>query len=167
MWSTEVWDKIRPIFPDNGDGCRILLTTRLSYTATQLCSICIRINFLDENKSWNLFCQKIFGQEDCPVELEGIGKKIAGQCKGLPLSIVVIGGLLKKSPRVEEYWQSVAKNINVIFNSTENGGCLAVLYLSYYSHLPAHHVFFMWEPLKKTLRFVFRKLSDSGLQRGF
>ncbi|KAL8522723.1 hypothetical protein ACS0TY_012892 [Phlomoides rotata] len=104
VWSTEVWDSIRPFFPDNGDGSRIILTTRLSNMAPQLCSICIRINFLDENESWNLFCQKIFGQEDCPVELEGIGKKIAKQCKGLPLSIVVIGGLLKKSHRTEEYW---------------------------------------------------------------
>ncbi|KAL8510387.1 hypothetical protein ACS0TY_017270 [Phlomoides rotata] len=137
MWSSEVWDIIKKIFPDNNNGSRIVLTTRLSNVATHLHSVCIRINFLDEHKSWNLFCQEVFGQEDCPLELVGIGKKIVEQCKGLPLAIAVIGGLLRKSYRTEEYWQNVAKSINSVLSSRENGQCRDVLYLSY-THLPAH-----------------------------
>ena len=33
------------------------------------------MRFLDNDKSWELFCGKVFGEEDCPVELEEIGKK--------------------------------------------------------------------------------------------
>lgn len=34
MWSTEVWDDVRNIFPDDGNGSQIILTTRLSDVAS-------------------------------------------------------------------------------------------------------------------------------------
>ncbi|KAL6552660.1 hypothetical protein OROHE_008024 [Orobanche hederae] len=55
------------------------------------------MDLLDEDRSWKLFCEKAFGEDNhCPSELEKIGKKIAQQCRGLPLSIIVIGGHLRK-----------------------------------------------------------------------
>ncbi|KAL8521629.1 hypothetical protein ACS0TY_011957 [Phlomoides rotata] len=51
----------------------------------------------------------VFGKEDCPLELEEIGKTIAKNCKGLPLSIIVIGGLLRKSKRTRGYWEYIAR----------------------------------------------------------
>lgn len=97
------------------------------------------MDLLDENRSWKLLCQKAFREDvDCPVELEKIGKKIAQQCRGLPLSIVVIGGHLRKSSRTVEYWEFVADNINsLLMSSAEGGRCLNILHLSY-AHLPAH-----------------------------
>lgn len=56
------------------------------------------MQLLDAQKSWDLLSQKVFGgQEVCPSELENCGKKIAESCKGLPLVLVVIGGILKLS----------------------------------------------------------------------
>lgn len=55
--------------------------------------------FLMIINSWDLFCDKTFGQEGFPPELEQIGRKIVRKCKGLSLAIDVIGGLLGKSPR--------------------------------------------------------------------
>ncbi|KAL8509916.1 hypothetical protein ACS0TY_016944 [Phlomoides rotata] len=95
MWSIELWDTIKFFFPENNNGSRVILTTRLSNVATDLHSFCIRINFLDEHESWIVFCQKAFGGEDCPPQLVVTGKKIVEQCKGLPLSITVIAGLLR------------------------------------------------------------------------
>ncbi|KAL2525007.1 NB-ARC domain-containing protein [Abeliophyllum distichum] len=46
---------------------------------------------IGKDESWNLFCDKVFGEDCCPPELEEIRKKIAQNCRGLPLAVVVIG----------------------------------------------------------------------------
>ncbi|XP_057780131.1 putative late blight resistance protein homolog R1C-3 [Salvia miltiorrhiza] len=68
---------------------------------------------------------------------ESVGNEIIRLCRGLPLSIVVIGGFLLKSPKTVGFWEDVAKNIKSIPNSTEKQEILDVLFLSY-SHLPPH-----------------------------
>ncbi|KAL7099055.1 hypothetical protein ACP275_09G058400 [Erythranthe tilingii] len=139
IWSVEVWDKVQIFFPDNGQGSRVMITTRLSNIVLQLIgSHGLVMNILDDDKSWDLLCGSIFGkEEDCPVELEEIGKKIAKSCKGLPLSIVVIGGLLAKSNPTRENWEYISENLNSIVNLEDNERCLKVLLLSYH-HLPVH-----------------------------
>ncbi|KAL8458537.1 hypothetical protein ACS0TY_036165 [Phlomoides rotata] len=73
----------------------------------------------------------------CPLELEEIGKEIVENCRGLPLSIVVVGGLLARSKQTREYWEYIAKNLNSIVNLEEDEHCLKVLHMSY-NHLPVH-----------------------------
>ncbi|KAL0341482.1 UNVERIFIED_CONTAM: putative late blight resistance proteinR1A-10 [Sesamum calycinum] len=46
------------------------------------------------------------------AKLEEIGKDIAKACRGLPLTIVVIDGLLANSNMEQEYWKYVAKNVS-------------------------------------------------------
>ncbi|XP_057800197.1 putative late blight resistance protein homolog R1C-3 [Salvia miltiorrhiza] len=138
MWSIEVWEKMMVFFPNNNDGSRIIVTTRLSNLATELTnSNSIGMRFLDDVCSWNLFSKTVFGDEVFPLQLEKIGKKIVGKCKGLPLSIVVIGGLLAKSELTLEYWEHVEENISSIVNYENDEYCLRVLKLSY-DHLPAY-----------------------------
>ncbi|KAG8378818.1 hypothetical protein BUALT_Bualt07G0024400 [Buddleja alternifolia] len=93
------------------------------------------MNFLDEDKSWNLFCEKAFPQQNYSPELEEPGKIIAKSCRGLPLEIVVVGGCFAKSSKTREYWQFVAENLYV--NSDNDERCLKILALSYH-HLPIH-----------------------------
>ncbi|KAI3464076.1 hypothetical protein Pfo_020739 [Paulownia fortunei] len=123
MWSIEAWDEIKLFFPNDHNRGRIVVTTRLSNLAIHFGSSCIAMNLLDEEKSWNLFCEKAFAQEGCPPEFEEIGKKIAKKCKGLPLT--------------QEYWENFAKDVNSILSSGEDEHCMNILSLSY-SHLPAH-----------------------------
>ncbi|KAL0440949.1 UNVERIFIED_CONTAM: putative disease resistance RPP13-like protein 3 [Sesamum radiatum] len=140
VWSTNVWDGLKAFFPNNRNGSRVLVTTRLLNVARSLGSHdhYLTINFLDEDKSWNLFCEKVFAQEECPYpELEEIGKSIAKDCNGLPLAIVVIGGLLAKSNMTQEYWEFVLENLTSFSNSEEDEHCSRVLSLSY-NHLPIH-----------------------------
>ncbi|XP_057801521.1 late blight resistance protein R1-A-like isoform X4 [Salvia miltiorrhiza] len=138
MWSVEVWDKIRFFFPDYNDGSRVIVTTRLSNLAAKLTNFnSIGMRFLDDVSSWNLFSKTVFGDEGFPLHLEEIGKKIVGKCKGLPLSIVVIGGLLAKSELTLEYWEGIEKNLSSIVNSENDEYWLRVLKLSY-DHLPAY-----------------------------
>ncbi|EYU23530.1 hypothetical protein MIMGU_mgv1a018743mg, partial [Erythranthe guttata] len=113
IWSVEVWDKVQLFFPDNGQGSRVMITTRLSNIVFQLIgSHGLVMDLLDVDKSWDLLYGSIFGkEEDCPVELEEIGKKIAKNCKGLPLSIVVIGGLLAKGKSLEVVSREYLKDL--------------------------------------------------------
>ncbi|KAL0310253.1 UNVERIFIED_CONTAM: putative late blight resistance proteinR1B-14 [Sesamum calycinum] len=97
-----------------------------------------RVNFLEENKSWDLFCKIVFGEEGgCPLELEEIGKTIAKNCNGLPLSVIVIGSLLAKSEKARDYWEYIAENLSSIINLEENERCLRILFMSY-KELPIH-----------------------------
>ncbi|KAH6781531.1 hypothetical protein C2S51_006824 [Perilla frutescens var. frutescens] len=137
VWSVDVWDEVRRFLPDNGNGSRVVLTTRLSNVAIDCGSSCFNKNLLNENESWELFCKKAFQHQDCPTELEEVGKEIVKLCKGLPLSIVVIGGRLFKSPRTVGYWEYVANEIKSIPNSKEKQESLDVLFSSY-NHLPTH-----------------------------
>ncbi|XP_057801519.1 putative late blight resistance protein homolog R1C-3 isoform X2 [Salvia miltiorrhiza] len=138
MWSVEVWDKMRFFFPDYNDGSRVIVTTRLSNLAAELTnSNSIGMRFLDDVCSWSLFSKTVFGDEVFPLQLKKIGKKIVGKCKGLPLSIAVIGGLLAKSELTLEYWEHIEKNLSSIVNSENDEYCLRVLKLSY-DHLPAY-----------------------------
>ncbi|GER53529.1 disease resistance protein [Striga asiatica] len=138
MWSIEAWDRIKFFFPDYNDGSRIVITTRLSNLARELTGSCgLEVGFLDEYNSWNLLRKSVFGEHDCPPDLEEIGLQISRNCNGLPLSIVVVGGLLAKSNQTQEHWQYIAENLNSVVNSDENERCLRILRLSY-NHLPVH-----------------------------
>ncbi|KAL2243750.1 putative late blight resistance protein homolog R1A-10 [Sesamum indicum] len=139
MWSISAWDNLRLFFPNNRNGSRILVTTRISNVAISLGSHNPYVmDFLNEDKSWNLLCRKAFGEDNCPYpELEEIGKTIAKKCNGLPLAVVVIGGLLANSNRTLEHWESVAKSINSFSNLEYSDRCLKILSLSY-DNLPIH-----------------------------
>ncbi|KZV24874.1 hypothetical protein F511_14757 [Dorcoceras hygrometricum] len=139
MWSIEVWHAIKRFFPDSDNGCRILVTTRLSNVADDFHSCTPhRLPLLDEVQSWSLFCGKVFGKsESCPLELEEIGKTIVRNCGGLPLAVAAISGLLAKSSRTVEYWESVANDTYEALNIGGDGFCFEILSLSY-RHLPVH-----------------------------
>ncbi|KAK4433084.1 putative late blight resistance proteinR1B-16 [Sesamum alatum] len=98
VWSKTAWDAVKRLFPDDENGSRIILTTRLLDVATYACSSSYgpphEMHFLDEAQSWNLLKTKVFKQEDCPTKFERIGWIIARICRGLPLAIVVVARLL-------------------------------------------------------------------------
>ncbi|KAK4394741.1 putative late blight resistance proteinR1A-10 [Sesamum angolense] len=139
VWNIKAWDALKLFFPNNRNGSRVIMTTRLANVANSLGSQKpYLMDFLDEDKSWNLFCLKAFAKEGCPYpELEEIGKDIAKACRGLPLAIVVIGGLLANSNMEQEYWKYFAKNVSSFVNSEDDEHCLKILALSY-QNLPMH-----------------------------
>ncbi|XP_073127547.1 putative late blight resistance protein homolog R1A-10 [Henckelia pumila] len=140
LWSIEAWDEIKRFFPDHcNNGSQIMITTRVKNVAEQLSSCPpFEMDLLEDNSSWEVMREKVFGHEQvCPPELEELGKTIAKNCKGLPLAIVVIGGLLAKSDKTMDSWKHVAGNMKSIINSEDNEKCLEILYLSY-KNLPIH-----------------------------
>ncbi|XP_047954021.1 putative late blight resistance protein homolog R1A-10 isoform X1 [Salvia hispanica] len=138
MWSIEAWDGIRRFLPDNKNGSRIVVTTRLSNLGSDLSkSKSLEMSLLNEVDSWDLLLKTAFGEQGCPLELEEIGKRIGKSCKGLPLSIVVIGGLLAKSNHTIEFWESIEENLSSIVNSEDDELYLRILHMSY-KQLPVY-----------------------------
>ncbi|KAL0417160.1 UNVERIFIED_CONTAM: putative late blight resistance proteinR1A-10 [Sesamum latifolium] len=140
IWSIKAWEDFKLYFPNFGNGSRILVTTRLLDVARPLGfdNHYITVKFLDEDRSWDLLCERVFAQKSCPyLELEESGRKIAKGCCGLPLAIIVISGLLAKFSRTREYWAFVAENVTSFVNSGDDDYCLKILSLSYNS-LPIH-----------------------------
>lgn len=138
VWDIEAWDSIRRFLPPSNDGSRILITTRLSNLAVDFGSCSpYEMKFLGDAQSWDLLCEKVFVKSGCPVEMEELGRSIAKKCGGLPLAIVVIGGLLANSEMSREYWGSVDANVASAINYGNDERCMKILSLSY-SHLPIY-----------------------------
>ncbi|XP_073122892.1 probable disease resistance RPP8-like protein 4 isoform X2 [Henckelia pumila] len=136
IWDKQAWNDLKTIFPDDENGSRIMLTTRLINVAKFAISLDTQplcLPRLSPDESWELLCSKI---PLCPPELEPIGKQIACKCQGLPLAIVVIAGLLSKMNTTPEAWKDVAKSVSSLVMD-EQKQCQNILALSY-NHLPEH-----------------------------
>ncbi|XP_031091125.1 putative late blight resistance protein homolog R1A-10 [Ipomoea triloba] len=138
IWSTTAWDSVQRCFPDDNNGSRILLTSRLKEVAEYASSgnFTINLSFLNANESWNLYCN-LYGQTKFLSVFEQIGRDIVKKCNGLRLAIVVIASLLSKTEETVEKWNNVAENVSRYVIGYSNDACSRILYLSY-NQLPHH-----------------------------
>ncbi|KAL3820108.1 hypothetical protein ACJIZ3_006013 [Penstemon smallii] len=138
MWSTDVWDHVMNLFPDNDNGSRIILTTRLSDVANYVDPSRHYhhiMPLMDEYQSWNLLQNKVFPAGiTCPLELKITGFKIARSCRGLPLAIVLTAGLLSTVNQDLDVWKNISRRIN-FFGTTEYK-CIEEILLLSYTNLP-------------------------------
>ncbi|PIN00700.1 Apoptotic ATPase [Handroanthus impetiginosus] len=117
IWKIEAWQAIRYAFPKStthGRGC-IIITTRINDIGDATCSESnghvYKLEPLTEEKSRELFYKKAFPRNSCPPYLEEIFEIILHRCEGLPLAIVVIGGLLAtKNNKIEE-WEMFCRSV--------------------------------------------------------
>nr|AAT39962.2 Late blight resistance protein, putative [Solanum demissum] len=133
VWDCKVWDDLKCCFPDRNNGSRILLTTRNHDVANYVGSVGEHhhLRLLTYEESWELLCTEVFGNESCFPLLEKVGQEIARKCGGLPLSIVLVAGILSKMEKTEECWSQVAKDLGSYITSDTK----AIIELSY-QHLP-------------------------------
>ncbi|KAK4402256.1 putative late blight resistance proteinR1A-10 [Sesamum angolense] len=138
VWDVKAWDGVKRYFPDDNNSSRIILTTRQSEVAIypNPQSPIHQMTLLSPKSSWDLLRVTIFGQDDCPYALEKIGWKIAENCKGLPLAIVVIGGLLSRDKK-EEDWKRISRDVKSAIGRNDGDQFMQILSLSYNS-LPHH-----------------------------
>ncbi|XP_059436078.1 putative disease resistance RPP13-like protein 3 [Corylus avellana] len=135
IWKTELWDEARTAFPDDRNGSRILITSRIKEVASHASPTPpYFLRFLDKDESWELFSKKVLRGRTCPPELETLGRKIADDCRGLPLSIVVLGGLLANREKTSREWSKLIGHVNWYLTEA-NPICKDILALSY-TNLP-------------------------------
>nr|KYP37838.1 Disease resistance protein RPM1 [Cajanus cajan] len=120
VWNEIFWDDVEVVVIDDKNGSRILITTRYKKVA----EFCRRSSFiyvhelqpLIEEKSLELFYKKAFQYDFdgcCPKELVDISVKIVRKCKGLPLAIVAIGGVLSRKEKSATEWNLFSQNLSL------------------------------------------------------
>ncbi|XP_062083794.1 putative disease resistance protein At1g50180 [Humulus lupulus] len=126
IWTTSTWDRLRPAFPQDETDSQILLTTRIKSVALHADQngYIHEPECLNENESWELFHKKssCFGEDPTDNErMEALGREMLRHCSGLPLAIIVLGGLLSTKHTVNE-WEEMRRNVmRYIINGREHG----------------------------------------------
>uniref|UniRef100_A0A0D9XAE6 NB-ARC domain-containing protein n=1 Tax=Leersia perrieri TaxID=77586 RepID=A0A0D9XAE6_9ORYZ len=141
VWSEEknLWeDVLKPILSSaGGDGSVILVTTRSQHVASIMGTLeSHQLSCLSDDDSWDLFSRKAFYTERVQeqTELVTIGKLIVKKCKGLPLALKAMGGLMSSKQKVKQ-WETIARS-NIGDSVKGEDGILPILKLSY-THLPS------------------------------
>ncbi|GFQ06976.1 putative late blight resistance protein homolog r1a-6 [Phtheirospermum japonicum] len=134
----DVWDKqlissLERLLPYERNGNRVLVTTRIGRVAGWFRH---NVRFLNEEESWDLLREKVFGEDSCPPRLEKAGKRIAEKCEGLPLTIVTVADLLSKAERTPDYWNEIILNKKLIFMGAYDR--IMNVLLPSYNDLPQH-----------------------------
>ncbi|KAL1563995.1 putative late blight resistance protein R1B-23 [Salvia divinorum] len=149
VWRPEDWQVIQTVLPSSNKLSKVLITSRLS-SVGEIAKVGHftephNLRFLNLEESWELLQSVVFGhEEDCFPELVGIGMKIAGQCHGVLLTIVVVGGILvdlfvkTRVPHLlKKLWDDVSHNVSKFVKNDEEKRILEAVELSYKA-LPDH-----------------------------
>nr|XP_019071116.1 putative late blight resistance protein homolog R1A-3 [Solanum lycopersicum] len=64
--------------------------------------------FLTLKESWELLQKKVFQNKSCLSELYDVSLEVAKRCKGLPLVVILVAGIIKK--KMEESWWHEVKD---------------------------------------------------------
>ncbi|CAM0908053.1 unnamed protein product [Alopecurus aequalis] len=144
VWTIAAWESIQSKLPENNQGSRIIVTTRILSVA-RACShadddYIYHIKALEYTESKKLFLSRVFGSmnAECPENLEVIMERILKKCGGLPLAIVSIASLLASYNSAEgsAMWEKVCGAIGSLMdNHPTLEGMRQILTLSY-NHLP-------------------------------
>nr|XP_010320901.1 putative late blight resistance protein homolog R1B-23 isoform X2 [Solanum lycopersicum] len=135
VWETSAWDDLKLCFPEDNNGSRIILTTRHYEVASHAKhdSDPHKLRSLNNDESWMLLNKKVFNNESCPLIPRDIGQEIVRKCGGLPLSIILVAGILTRMKKDKHCWEQVATNLGPNIQDQMEG----TLDLSY-QHLPPY-----------------------------
>ncbi|XP_027178163.1 putative late blight resistance protein homolog R1A-3 [Coffea eugenioides] len=133
LWDVQAWNLLEKSLPNDANGSKILFTSRFQNLSSQFKpdSNPYHLRPLADEESWTLLQKKVFDKEGCPPTLSEVGFQIAKTCRGLPLTVVLVAGIL--STTAQDRWEEVAKCLSFIV--LDNKDCKKTLELSY-SHLP-------------------------------
>ncbi|XP_058078949.1 putative disease resistance protein RGA3 [Magnolia sinica] len=141
VWNddSDRWEKLMLSLQRGAPGSKILVTTR----SEKVANTCMPSAYMHELKglsyddSWLLFRTRAFAGrkvEDCRA-LEKIGREIVKKCKGVPLSLKVIGSVMRSKMTAQD-WKDILESQTWEIRDIAKG-ILPALLLSYYN-LPVH-----------------------------
>ncbi|KAK8664726.1 hypothetical protein V6N13_084504 [Hibiscus sabdariffa] len=116
IWSTGDWDSLKAAFPmADHTRSKILLTSRNNQVASYADGrgYLLELECLKKEDSWELFRKIAFSNRNSSEskvdpEMEELGKDMVKHCAGLPLGILVLGGILSTRCGVKE-WENQGK----------------------------------------------------------
>lgn len=111
---TNQLDALLPARDSLGQGSLIIVTTRdWRVLKARGISAIYKITTLNPAHAHQLFCWHAFGQPSPLLGFEELAQKFVDTCRGLPLSLVVLGSLLYGESS-EAYWQSQVDKLSRI-----------------------------------------------------
>ncbi|XP_006356854.1 disease resistance protein RPP13 [Solanum tuberosum] len=118
VWHREAWESLQRALPDDNNGSRVILTTRKKEVAERVDDKGFphELRFLNKKESWDLLCKKLHpenkmvGADLYSPSMERLANEMVEKCGGLPLAIVVLGGILSYRKGVDE-WQKVKTHL--------------------------------------------------------
>nr|AAS93962.1 disease resistance protein RPP13 variant [Arabidopsis thaliana] len=112
IWEREAWESLKRALPCNHEGSRVIITTRIKAVAEGVDGrfYAHKLRFLTFEESWELFEQRAFRNiQRKDEDLLKTGKEMVQKCRGLPLCIVVLAGLLSRKTPSE--WNDVCNSL--------------------------------------------------------
>ncbi|KAL5996678.1 hypothetical protein ACLOJK_007597 [Asimina triloba] len=110
------WHSLDSALPRGKGGC-VMVTTRNQEVSRSMGATddhIYRAEILSEENSWLLFCKVAFARNggiSPNAEFEKCGKEIVAECRGLPLTIRVVGGMMLGKGDSIIQWERMAKNL--------------------------------------------------------
>uniref|UniRef100_A0A1D1XBZ8 Putative disease resistance RPP13-like protein 1 n=1 Tax=Anthurium amnicola TaxID=1678845 RepID=A0A1D1XBZ8_9ARAE len=136
--SQECWDALWVSLLDGAKGSRVLLTTRNeSVSRASGAMDMYPLGCLSDDDCWSLFAQRAFygSSMDDYQHLVRTGREIVRKCRGLPLTVKMLAGLLFGEFSLDR-WEDILRSD--LWELPEGKDyILPALKLSYY-HLPSH-----------------------------
>ncbi|MBA0771104.1 hypothetical protein Gotri_019625 [Gossypium trilobum] len=138
IWSIEAWNSLKPAFPiERNSNSKILLTSRRKEIVSHADPRCYQcaLRCLNNKQSWELL-QKIafpisdFAAYGVDAKLRELGKDMVKHCAGLPLAIIVLGGILATKNNSLNEWRKVSTNVKACLKR-DTSDVKDVLALSY------------------------------------
>ncbi|KAJ1688979.1 hypothetical protein LUZ63_013134 [Rhynchospora breviuscula] len=134
VWVTDLWNQyLKDALPDVGNRSRVLMTSRFTQVAQSADPKMklYELEFLNEEDSRNLLIKKSLPHqnpdEKYPDDLLQLADALSKKCKGLPLALVVLGGILSsKNPFLE--WEKVLRTMDWAYDGKE---CIKIIGMSY------------------------------------
>ncbi|XP_063942557.1 probable disease resistance protein At1g59620 [Daucus carota subsp. sativus] len=117
IWSTDAWDALKAAFPAGKSMSKLMLTSRNAEVAehVNLDGFIHKPECLSPEQSWELLRLKALHTGNClditrdVKRMEELGREMVEHCAGLPLAIVVLGGILVTKPSLRE-WEKVYRD---------------------------------------------------------
>ncbi|XP_078166255.1 putative disease resistance RPP13-like protein 3, partial [Carex rostrata] len=134
VWQVDVWNHLKNALPDDKNGSRVLITSRsidVAKSADPIMAPC-ELNLLDDQKSIDLLLKKALPNQEPSEELASdllkLANELSKKCEGLPLALVVLGGILSTKDRNYHAWERVFRTMDWHSKGKE---CMDVLAMSY------------------------------------
>ncbi|XP_062078935.1 putative disease resistance RPP13-like protein 1 isoform X2 [Humulus lupulus] len=133
----ELWDLLKSSFHSGAQGSKIIVTTRNGDVALKMKTGNVQtyeLKHMSDDECWKLFAEHAFdnvgSNEVVLSELQEIGRQIVKKCKGLPLAVKSMAGLLRSTSTPDEWRHVLQSDVWELPNCCDIG-IVPALWLSY------------------------------------
>ncbi|KAJ1290428.1 hypothetical protein BS78_02G242700 [Paspalum vaginatum] len=147
LLSQDEWENIWQVFQSfrNSKGSRVIVTTRREDVARHCAGHTVEghdhvyeLKPLGDAESMDLLCRKVYKttEYDLPEDMVDQAKRILRRCRGLPLAISTIGGLLANRTKTSIEWKKLHEHLGAELESDLRN--ITKVIVSSYDGLPYH-----------------------------